>query len=123
MLIENSSDLIAAVEHISLANGTAADAAQLVNGCVLLISADALALYRSKAQVGDPLGNGLIRSVSLTQPLQADGGEFILEHKAGYVGLCGGPVLLITLNDIQMFSSKEDALRNRNELLRMSLAF
>jgi len=46
----------------------------------------------------------------------------VLEHRAGYVGLAGGFVLLITLNDVQLFGSKEDALRNRNEIARLSLA-
>ncbi len=121
MLIENSSDLIAAVEPITLANGRGADVAQLINGSVLLIAEDALALYRSRAQVGDALGNGLIRSVGLPLPLVAENGRFLLEHRAGYVGLCGGLVLLITLNDVQMFRSREDALHNRGELVRLPL--
>lgn len=123
MLIENSSDLIVSVEPVTLSSGRAADAAQLINGTVLLIAADALALYRSREQIGDPLGNGLIRSVPLAQPLAAENGRFLLEHRAGYVGLSGGYVLLITLNDVQLFAGKDDALHNRGELARLSLAF
>ncbi|MAD44997.1 MAG: hypothetical protein CMI02_00315 [Oceanospirillaceae bacterium] len=122
MLIENTSDLIRQVTSLTLASGIPAEAASLINDTVLVITADTLALYRTLEQVGDPLGNGLIRSVSLDTPLEADDGHFIREHRAGYVGLCDGAVLLITLNDVQLFSSKEDALHNRNERLRLSLA-
>ena len=127
MLIENTSDLIRNISQVTLSNGAQADAASLINDTVLVVAADALALYRTVEQVGDPLGNGLIRSVPLTdildEPLPAnEAGRFIAEHRAGYVGLAGGRVLLITLNDVQMFSSKEDALRNHNELVRLSLA-
>lgn len=123
MLLQNSSDLITQVDSATLSNGQPVDVAHLINGTVLVIAADALALYRSAQQVGDALGNGLIRSVALSQPLQPENGRLLLEHRAGYVGLAGGLVLLITLNDVQMFASKTEALRNSNELVRMSLAF
>ncbi len=122
MILQNTSDLIAQVTHQQLPSGIAVDVAQLVNGSALVISADALALYRNADGVGDALGNGLVRSIDLPLTLTQENGAFLQEHKAGYVGLSGGVVLLITLNDIQVFSSKEDALRNRNELIRMSLA-
>ena len=109
MILQNTSDLIAQVTHQQLPSGIPVDVAQLVNGSALVISADAL-------------GNGLVRSIDLPLTLTQENGAFLQEHKAGYVGLSGGVVLLITLNDIQVFSSKEDALRNRNELIRMSLA-
>ena len=123
MLLQNTSDLITQVTQETLASGQPVDAALLINGTVLVIGADALALYRTREQISDPLGNGLIRSVVLPQPLEPDNGRFLLEHKAGYVGLAGGRVILITLNDVQLFDSKNDALRNQNERGRMSLAF
>ena len=123
MLLQNTSDLITQVTQETLASGQPVDAALLINGTVLVIGADALALYRTREQISDPLGNGLIRSVALPQPLLPDNGRFLLEHKAGYVGLAGGRVILITLNDVQLFDSKNDALRNQNERGRMSLAF
>ena len=70
----------------------------------------------------DALGNGLIASVTLPHTLPAENDRLVLEHRAGYVGLAGGFVLLITLDDVQLFGSKEDALRNRNEIARLSLA-
>ena len=122
MLIENTSDLIRQVEHRVLPSGAVVDVANLINGTFLVIAADSLSLYRTAAQVGDPLGNGLIASVALPVSLPLQNGRFLQEHRAGYVGLSGGYVLLITLNDAQVFVSKEDALRNRNELARLSLA-
>jgi len=123
MLIENSSDLIQSVEQAQLPSGKPADLATLVNGQVLVVSEDALAVYRSVADVSDELGNGLRASVSIpaayTLPWQAQ--AFIQEHRAGYVGLSDGRVLLITLNDVQMFPSKQDALRNQNEVVRIPL--
>ena len=122
MLIENTSDLIVRLEQRQLPSGINVDLAALQNGTVLAISADALALYRSFDAVGDALGNGLIASVTLPHTLPAENDRLVLEHRAGYVGLTGGFVLLITLNDVQLFGSKEDALRNRNEMARLSLA-
>ncbi|MCT7358153.1 MAG: hypothetical protein COB09_10405 [Thalassobium sp.] len=122
MLIENTSDLIVRLEQRQLPSGINVDLAALQNGTVLAISADALALYRSFDAVGDALGNGLIASVTLPHTLPAENDRLVLEHRAGYVGLAGGFVLLITLNDVQLFGSKEDALRNRNEIARLSLA-
>jgi len=122
MLIENTSDLIVRLEQRQLPSGINVDLAALQNGTVLAISADALALYRSFDAVGDALGNGLIASVTLPHTLPAENDRLVLEHRAGYVGLAGGFVLLITLDDVQLFGSKEDALRNRNEIARLSLA-
>ena len=122
MLIENTSDLIRQVEHRLLPSGAVVDIASLINGTFLVLAADSLSLYRTAAQVGDPLGNGLIASVALPVSLPLQDGRFLQEHRAGYVGLSGGYVLLITLNDAQLFSSKEDALRFRTELVRLSLA-
>ncbi|UTW48977.1 hypothetical protein [Bacterioplanoides sp. SCSIO 12839] len=123
MLIENSSDLIQSVQPGSLSSGKRVDLAVLVNGQVLVISDDALALFVRPEDVGNELGNGLIRSVALPEafclPLEND--RYLQEHRAGYVGLSDGRVLLITLNDVQMFPSKQDALRNQNEVTRMKL--
>lgn len=123
MLIENSSDLIQSVEQGKLASGKPADLAQLINGQVLAISDDALALFGRIEDVADELGNGLRGSVVIPSEFQLslENGCYLQEHRAGYVGLSSERVLLITLNDIQMFPSKQDALANRNEILRLPL--
>jgi hypothetical protein len=124
MLLENSSDLIARLEHTQLANGEPVDLAHLINGQVLAVSSDALALYSRADSVQDALGNGLLSSVALPEgvrlSVQHDG--FIQQYRAGYVGLSDDYVLLITLNDVQLFASKSDALRNQNELARLALS-
>ena len=121
MIVGNSSDLITALQHGHLhQHGIAI--ATLINGTALVVAPDSMSLYRSADKVGDELGNGLIASVKLPVTLSAPDGILILEHKAGYVGLAEGYVLLITLNDVQLFANKNDALRNQNEIARLSLA-
>lgn len=123
MLIENSSNLIQSVQAGNLSSGERADLAQLINGQVLVISADALAIYSRVEAVADELGNGLLNSVRIPdeQRLTLQDDAFLQEHNAGYVGLSGDKVLLITLNDVQMFPSKADALRNQHEIVRVAL--
>lgn len=123
MLIENSSNLIQNFLPGKLASGERADLAQLINGQVLVISADALAIYSRVEAVADELGNGLLNSVRIPDEfrLSLEHDAFLQEHKAGYVGLSDGRVLLITLNDVQMFPSKTDALKNQNEIVRVAL--
>lgn len=123
MLIENSSNLIESVQPGNLASGERADLAQLINGQVLVISADALALYSRMEAVSDELGNGLLNSVRIPDEFRLDieNDAYLQEHNAGYVGLSGDKVLLITLNDVQMFPSKTDALKNQNEIVRVAL--
>lgn len=121
MIVGNSSDLIAALQHIHV-NEQLVAIATLINGTALVVAPDSMSLYRSVDKVGDELGNGLIASVRLPITLTAADGVLILEHKAGYVGLADGYVLLITLNDVQLFANKNDALRNQHEIVRLSLA-
>ena len=124
MLIENTSNLIKQHQRVQLRNQQWADAAELINGQVLVISVDSLALYRSLDAIHDELGNGCLQAVSIPEPhhIQAIAEQSLLqEHKAGYVGLCDQQTLLITLNDVQMFANKTDALRNQNEIVRLML--
>ncbi|WP_028294916.1 hypothetical protein [Oceanobacter kriegii] len=122
VLAAGSSDLINTVWDDQLASGTDVTAAELVNGTVLVIGRDAIALYRQKDQLSDALGNGLIRLQPFPEGLRIEGDfPLIRETRAGYVGLADEQVLLIGLNDVRMFANKADALRNANEQLRMSL--
>ena len=121
MIIQNSSDLISSHQALHLSNGTAVHEATLINGHALVISPDALALYRRPGDCQDALGRGFIRSMALPEGHILQGEPLLLEHKAGYVGLAGGYVLLIGLNDVRLFAGRDDALRNRNELLRLAL--
>ncbi len=91
------------------------------NGSVLVISSEALAYYKSVEAISDPLGNGLVELVELTSALQCGENGFVTEYHAGFVGLTNDRVLLITPNDIQLFTDKNDALRNQNEIARLQL--
>ena len=121
MLIEQSSNLIRETRPVTLASGADAEAAMLINHSVLVIASDAVAQFTSLEAVQDPLGNGLLQSVSLPADFQLAGPPFIERHQAGYVGLKDGRALLIGLNDVRVFESAQDALRNHNEIARLPL--
>lgn len=122
MILQSSSDLIVSHEPVLLRSGEPAHEAELINGKILLISSNALALYQKKGDFLDPLGNGCIRTIALPPESHLSQSPFLLEHRAGYVGLSNGGVFLIGLNDIRLYTNSEDALKGQNELARMSLA-
>lgn len=125
MLIENNSNLIRNVFAARLASGARVDVAELINNRFLAVAADSLSLFSSRVAVSDALGNGLLQRVSIPEPdwlVADDQGGLIMEHRAGYVGLAGGKVLLIGLNDARLFAGPADALRNRDEIARIALA-
>ncbi len=122
-MIFGPSDLVTNSVTFTLSNGEPAEQLSLRGGSVLVISATALALYKDEAAVGDPLGNGLIALTDLSQasPLTHRDGHFMTEHRAGYIGLHGERMLLITPVAIQLFDDRLDALQNRNERARLPL--
>lgn len=122
MLIEESSNLIRKLYQITLASGQAAEAAMLVNGTVLVVTSDAIAQFSSVEAAQDPLGNGLMHSTALPDTVRLSGPPFIERHQAGYVGLNDGLALLIGLNDVRLFYSAQNALRNENEIVRLALS-
>lgn len=124
MLNENSSNIIKAAEVITLTSGEKVEVLTLINDLVLVLAVQALSVYSTKEKIEDPLGNGLLHSVLLegdAQLLSKDG-DFMAMHKAGVIGLNDDKVILVTPNDIQLFADRGDALRNQNELARISLA-
>lgn len=123
MLLDNSSNLIAQHHRDRLDDGRIVDMAKLINGQFLAISHDSLALYRSAEALHDRLGNGLLGSVAIPveHHIPEYEGGYLQIHKAGYVGLSADMTLLITLNDVQLFASRNDALRNQNEIVRLPL--
>jgi len=121
MIIENSSDLIRTWQLVTLSDGSEVAEAELVNGAALVISPDTLALFRAPGDCNHPLRGGFLRSTTFDAE-QAPEAPFIEEHRAGFVGLTGGGVLLIGLNEVRMYPGRDDALRNRNILCEMSLA-
>ncbi|WP_051207661.1 hypothetical protein [Saccharospirillum impatiens] len=122
-MIYGPSDIIVNSATFTLSNGEPAEQIWLRGGTVLVISATALALYKDEAAIGDPLGNGLIALTDLSgvSPLAHQDGHFMTEHRAGYIGLHGERLLLITPVAIQLFDDRRDALQNRNERARLPL--
>jgi hypothetical protein len=122
-MIYGPSDLIINSATLTLNNDEPAEKIWLRGGSILVISATALALYRDEAALSDPLGNGLIALADLPEqaPLKHDQGHFMSEHRAGYIGLQGDRLLLITPVAIQLFDDRQDALHNRNERARLPL--
>ncbi|MEE2749616.1 MAG: hypothetical protein VX474_06540 [Pseudomonadota bacterium] len=122
MVIENSSDLIRQWQAVVLADGQSAAEAELINGNALVISDDGIALFSRPGDCVNPLSGGLIRHASFPDHISPPVAPFIDRHRAGFVGLTGGLALLIGLNDLRMYASANDALRNRDMLLELSLA-
>ncbi|MEK9711256.1 MAG: hypothetical protein VW258_01705 [Thalassolituus sp.] len=121
MLIETTSDLIRSYSAVTLADGREACEAVLINDNALVISADSIALFRRAGDCTSELSGGFMRSFDFSLNVQLDS-PFILDHRAGYVGLSTGAVLLIGLNDVRMYPGKADALRNQNCIGELSLA-
>ena len=124
MLIENSSDIVSNDQQLALHSGELVDALTLINSQILVLSENTLSVYRSLDSIQDPLGNGLLHTVALqgaAELVRGQDGRFMAMKKAGIVGLFDDKVILITPNDIQLFANRSDALRNQNELVRLSL--
>ncbi len=124
MIISGNSDIIVKCEYFTSGEHAGTQWLSFANGLVLVLSESFLALYKSSGSIGDELGNGLMALVDLPHDAKLSVTEqgFVNEYKAGFVGLGGDKVILITPNDIQLFASKFDALRNQNEITRLALA-
>ncbi len=124
MILSGNSDIISQCEYFPEGIQANSQWLSFSNGLVLVLHNDFLALYKNAQSIGDELGNGLIALVDLPTVNHLALGEqgFVSEYKAGFVGLMDEKVILITPNDIQLFTHKMDALRNKNELARLQLA-
>ena len=132
MVYEGSTDIILSHETINLKNGVPADVLNLINDMVLVVTNEALGLYRNRNAIDDPLGAGRLDYVELEFPMLTEPeeepphsktpvGHYVIEYQAGYIGLVSARVLLITPKNIQLFGDKQDALRNVNELAKLSM--
>lgn len=125
MILESStSDIIKTIQAESLANQQQVEVIELYNGNAIVLSSNAMAYYKTVAAIQDPLGNGLqaIAEFAPEQQLPVDVTQWIVEYRAGYVGLIEDKVLLITPVAVQLFAHKADALRNQNEIARLDLS-
>lgn len=124
MIHQHSSSIIQSHTQIQLSNGEPAEALVFHNDLTLVLSERTLAMFKSLAQVHDPLGNGLIASTQLSEEcrLAIQDGRLVTQYQSGFIGLVDGKAILVTPNVIQLFPSSNDALRNQNELARVTLA-
>lgn len=84
---------------------------------VLLISAEAVGLYRDRAAVEDPLGNGVLGYEVIPEALRPawqEGSGYVREQASGYVGLHGGAVLFIRPDGVALYPDGPSALRNQS---------
>lgn len=119
MLIENNSDLVKSSEIITLDNAEKVEAINLINGQVLVLARNGLSIYKDSQSISDPLANGLLHAAPLSEEnyLIQEQGRFMQMNRSGLIGLFDDKVVLITPNAIQLFSSRESALRNQDELI------
>ncbi|MEE4249361.1 MAG: hypothetical protein V2I38_02125 [Alcanivoracaceae bacterium] len=109
--------MIVAQQEIIDADGRQATLLHFHRGQVLRILADSVALYRDRASVDDPLGNGVVGHELIPSSicLQFDSETgFVGEQRAGFVGLHGGAVLFIRPDGIALYDDAGNALRNRD---------
>lgn len=86
-------------------------------GQVLLISAEAVGVYRNQEALLDALGNGVLGYQSIPEALRpaADPtGSVVAEHRAGCVRLNSGAVLFIRPDGVALYDDGGAALRNKS---------
>ncbi|AJQ97101.1 hypothetical protein [Gynuella sunshinyii] len=123
MIFTASSDIIVN-NRLASVRGQTVELLYFRNEQVLLLTTQALSLYRHERFIEDELGNGLLAYLKLPDEhlLAQRQGHYVAEFQAGYVGLVDGKTLLITPVAIQLFPNKTDALYNRAEICRLKLS-
>lgn len=119
---EGSSNIIETVNCTQL-GGHYVEILQFFNGKALVLDQHAIAIYKSAEAVADPLGNGLIDCVDMTgKPwLSVEDAPWVLSHRAGFIGLKKDLCLLILPQDIRVYTSKQDALLNKNVVASLGI--
>lgn len=110
------SDMIVAQAEVrKLAGRGPVDLLHFHQGQVLLVSPDAVGLYRSLAAVDDPLGNGVLGYESIPENLRPErdaDGSVVAEQRAGCVRLSSGAVLFIRPDGVALYDDGMKALTN-----------
>lgn len=118
-------DMIVAHQEIIDSVASPASLLHFHHGQVLRIGYDAVALYRDRSCVDDPLGNGVIGHELIPSALCpnffAESG-FVHEQKAGFISLHGGAVLFIRPDGIALYDDAQSALQNRHPHWLMPLS-
>lgn len=127
MLLSETSDLVIRHTPAWQTKPILIDLIYLKGGRILAIAPTSISLYKDEASLLDPLSNGLISSADWSQALaltSVENGDSCLVKgfKAGVIHLAEEKTLLITPVAIQLFSSSNDALLNRNAIARIDIA-
>jgi hypothetical protein len=119
MLIENDSNVVKSSQVLRLKNGEQVEALELINSQILILAHNNVSLYKDLASIEDPLANGLLHSVKLSEDhyLKQEEGRFMQMTRSGLVGLFDEKVILLTPNDIQLFPNRLCGLRNQDEIM------
>lgn len=116
-------ELVAELEWLALPGRGWVNLLSLVQGQVILIGGDAVGVYRSRAALADPLGNGAFGYELLPEDLRTAPGDagYVKVQRSGYIGLHSGAALFIRPDGLALFANSQDALANRDMiwLIRM----
>lgn len=85
-------------------------------GMVLMVSREAVGLYRDPEAISDPLGNGSIGYQPIPVSLQAEADPehgYVVRQSSGFVGLTSGAVIFIRPDGIALYPDGDSALNNR----------
>lgn len=125
MLLESNTNMVQSVEPSNLPSASDGvsyiEILHFVDDKALVISHNAIALYRDASAISDPLGNGLIQMSTFPQGLRfsPDNTPWVIHHVSGFIELVNHHIVLILPNAIRLYSSKEDALKNRNIIVEL----
>lgn len=123
MISEHSSAIVQEVRQGTSPSGAPVQLLIFANKLTLAVSTHALAIYRNPENFGDPLGNGLIRSIDFPDnvELHINDGKLVASIQSGCVNLMDDKILLILPNEVRLYSDRESALHNREALVQLSL--
>ena len=109
--------IVARAEVRKMAGRGLVDLLHFHQGQVLLLSREAVGLYRDEAALADPLGNGVLGYQAIPDNLQPEAdaaGSVVAEQRAGCVRLHSGAVLFIRPDGVALYDDGTSALSNMN---------
>lgn len=112
-----SSSVIARQEIAEIAPRGQVNLLHFQNDLVLMVSSEAVGLYRDVAAVADPLGNGALGYEIIPHHLRSafnDENGYIRDAVAGFVGLHSGAALFIRPDGVALYPDNQSALHNRD---------
>ncbi|SIT05197.1 hypothetical protein [Neptunomonas antarctica] len=122
MGISGTSDIIKNVTSLQLDSTEKVQVLEFLDGKLLILAKDAIALHKSRTSFEDPLADSYLGYTELAPEHHLHWIDGIIEeYKSGYVGLKDQRVILITPNAIQLFPGKKEALHNQQCIAKIAL--